>query len=138
MGQFDYRKRGILFTYRVYMSLHTHCLFDTQGIGDSGQGIVNGFLFCILTPKVRQKLFSFLSSILCCLWLYHNCCKERLRLCCPTKDGYSTIHSMASVDLQGSSSTSFPILKQSKRYSSCTVSVTSASSNEELSHAMCQ
>lgn len=28
-----------------------------QGIGDSGQGVVNAVLFCLFTQKVRKKLY---------------------------------------------------------------------------------
>ena len=37
-------------------------LHPTQGIGDSGQGIVNAFLFVLLTKPVRD---SFLQPICC-------------------------------------------------------------------------
>ena len=106
-----------------------------QGIGDSGQGLVNAFLFCLLTPKVRQKLLSCFVHVLCCVWI----CQKKQRSCCycqRKKDGYSTIRSMATVDLQGSNSVSFPVLQSKvKRYSTCTISTTSGSSytSQELS-----
>ena len=121
----------------VYSSRHNPFCFP-QGIGDSGQGIVNAFLFCLLTPKVRQKLLTCFMHVLCCLWVCQkrtghcsSCC-----YCCKNRDGYSTIRSMGTVDLQGSNSVSFPVLQSKvKRYSTCTVSTTSGSSDvgQELS-----
>ena len=116
--------------------------FLPQGIGDSGQGIVNAFLFCILTPKVRQKLLNCFVHVLCCVWICHTkCCREKAvhhsNCCCwKDKDGYSMIHSITTVDLQCSNSVSFPVVQPKvKRYSTCSTSTTSGSSDagQELS-----
>ena len=41
------------------------CASSIQGIGDSGQGIANGILFCVFTKVVRQKLLDVLKCVYC-------------------------------------------------------------------------
>ena len=141
--------------YCSIYTIHPSCSCidpHVQGIGDSGQGIVNAFLFCLLTPRVRQKLLTCFVHVLCCAWFCHAYCREKSRrrscccslwCCCHSKDGdrYSMVHSIASVDLHHSNSVSYPFLHAKvKRYSACTISTTSGSSvtdyDQELSPDM--